>query len=558
MDGMVRAWMALGFLLVAGSLTAQEVLPPLSPRPHSPTALPASEDDALETLPPLVYPKKEEKKTDAPPACDACGFDWKKVPPIHVFHRPGFFPVPPKGPGCYSLWDCVHGECSKDRPKFGYLPTALQPPPMFDIDWRYLEDPKTPPQDWLESLHRIHLGDAWLLNTGGEVRWRHTHETNSRLAGVTNDYDLTRTRVYGDLWYQDRFRVFVEYLDAHSFNHDLPPAVPDVNRSDFLNAFIEMKVWDDCNGKGYVRGGRQELLFGSQRLISPPDWLNARRTFNGVRGYYQSEKWDVDLFWAQPVIPHPSHIDSIDDEQHFAGAWVTYRPEKGQFRDFYYLMLDNDNTVRQLGLDRSPYTVHTVGTRWAGDKDHWLYDVEAMFQFGNRGDQSILAGSFTGGLGYHFECLPMNPTVWAYYDYASGDHSPNSGSYNTFNQLFPFAHYYMGWVDVVARQNVHDLNGHLYLYPTKWLTVNLQYHHFELVSRRDALYADGGAAIRRSANGSAGRHVGDEVDLIVNLHLSRRSDILLGYSHLWAGNFLERTGPGQDASLWYFMYNFRW
>jgi len=32
----------------------------------------------------------------------------------------------------------------------------------------------------------------------------------------------------------------------------------------------------------------------------------------------------------------------------------------------------------------------------------------------------------------------------------------------------------MGWADIVAQQNIQDINAHLYLYPAKWVTLNLQ------------------------------------------------------------------------------------
>jgi hypothetical protein len=492
----------------------------------------------------------------ATPAC-AASFNWAEVPPVHVFPRPGFFPVPPSGPGYYSLADHFHGEWRKDRQKYGHAPFVLQPPSFFDVDFRYLDDPKTPPRDLIEGLHRVHLGDDWLFSTGGEFRWRYANERNSRLGGVHNTYDLLRTRVYGDLWYQDRFRAFVELLDARSYNEELPPALTDVDHADFLNAFIDVKIWDAANGNVYLRGGRQELLLGSQRLLSPPDWLNTRRTFNGVRGYYVGKKWDVDVFWAQPVVPDPSNLDSVDNNQNFAGAWVTHRPDKGQFRDFYYLFLDNTNNTVQQGIERAPFNIHTLGTRWAGDKNRWLYDFEGMLQFGERGAGDIFAAAGTAGVGRQL-CAPLNPTVWLYYDFASGDQNPNAGDFHTFNQLFPFGHYYMGWLDLVARQNIHDVNAHLYLYPTKWITVNVQYHHFELASRKDALYNAGGNAIRRDPTGAAGRHVGDEIDLIVNFHLTRQSDLMVGYSHLWAGDFLEATGPGRDPELLFVMFNVRW
>ncbi len=533
----VVTWSAatLALLVLTGSLPAQEKLP-----------RPVPAEAAGKAAPPA----------GPGPIASSCGFDWAKVPPVHVFPRLGFFGILPTGPGYYSLLDYLRHECSPDRPKYGYLPFALQPFPFFDADFRYLE--KTAPQDCLEALHRVHIGDNFLLASGGEFRWRHMHEINSRLSGKPNDYELLRTRVFADVCYQDSIRAYVEFLDAHTFNENLAPNLVDVDRSDFLDAFLELKIWDGDMVNADVRGGRPELLYGSQRLVSPLDWGNTRRTFDGVRGYYTSEKWDVDLFWAQPVIPTPSRLDSVDNNQNFAGAWATYRPDKGQFRDFYYLFLDNTQKISLLGINRAPVNVHTLGTRWAGDKNHWLYDVEGMLQLGRQGQQDVLAGAVSTGLGYHFANAPMSPVVWAYYDYASGDHNVNHGRFTTFNQLYPFGHYYLGWLDLVGRQNIHDINAHLYLYPTKWLTVNMQYHHFELASSRDALYNAAGVAIRRDPTGTAGSNVGDELDLIINFHLSRHSDFLVGYSFMEAGNFLKQTGSRSNPELFYAMYNFRW
>jgi hypothetical protein len=82
------------------------------------------------------------------------------------------------------------------------------------------------------------------------------------------------------------------------------------------------------------------------------------------------------------------------------GTQVTYRPRAGTFIDLYYLFLDNTNRTRQLGLTRGPVTVHTVGTRWAGDVGGaWLYDVEAAGQCADRGAQTVRAGMATAGLG---------------------------------------------------------------------------------------------------------------------------------------------------------------
>jgi hypothetical protein len=110
-----------------------------------------------------------------------------------------------------------------------------------------------------------------------------------------------------------------------------------------------------------------------------------------------------------------------------------------------------------------------------------------------------MAGMATAGVGRHFKNVWATPTAWLYYDYASGDSDPTSGTSNTFNQQFPFGHYYMGWIDLVGRQNIHDLNAHLYFYPAPWVTMFVQYHRFWLDQPKDALYGVGGVPIRRDA-----------------------------------------------------------
>jgi Alginate export len=179
-----------------------------------------------------------------------------------------------------------------------------------------------------------------------------------------------------------------------------------------------------------------------------------------------------------------------------------------------------------------------------------------MYQFGERGPQRISAAAFTTGGGYHFARLPMNPQLWVYYDYATGDDL--GGTFTTFNQLFPFGHLYLGFLDLVGRQNIHDLNVHLGLYPVPWVFFWAQYHHFTLDVARDALFNPASVPLRRDPTGRAGSDVGDEIDLLTNFHLGPHSDVLLGYSKLFAGEFIRRTGSPRSPELFYVQYSFRW
>jgi hypothetical protein len=534
---------------------AQVVLPPPGPA-ASGTAVRPAPDEA---------PCAGCAKADGGPLSA-----WLENPKVPVIPPAGFFPVPPTGPGYYSLLDCLTNNWREKPPPTPYARSAICPFPFFDADFRYVDKPGYD-LDILEQLHRIHLGDYWLFATGGEFRYRLANEVNSRMSGTDNRYDLTRLRVFGDLWYKDVFRTYVEFISAQSFNQDLKPLIIDRNYADLLNAFVQIKLFEDSSDvPWYVRGGRQQLLFGSQRLISPLDWANTMRTFDGVRLFRHGEKVDFDVFWARPVIPNPSRFDSNDPNQNFFGAWMEYRPTKNRYLDLYWLFLDNENnydpvtkTPVPVGqLPWAPYTVHTLGYRYAGKLEsntNILFDSENMLQMGRSSTGgSLVAGASSTGIGYNFSKVPMNPTFWAYFDYASGSRDPALGPLNTFNQLYPFGHYYFGWLDYVGRQNIQDWNFCLYLYPTKWVTFNAQYHVFFLDSATDALYNAGGAVLFQDPTGKAGRSVGQELDLILNFHLSPRQDILAAWGHLTEGRFLRTVANGTNSESFWLMYTFRW
>jgi hypothetical protein len=499
----------------------------------------------------------------APAPCAACdsGPDWKKIPVVRPYPRIGNFPVPPAGPGYYSVLDALRGDSLNAPPKYPYPRIGLIQPSFFDLDnFSYLDDPNNTEHDVFDPLKRVHLGDNWLFTTGGDVRVRYENHQDARLRNVDNDFTLTRVRSYGDLWYRDDFRIYAEFIGAYATPQTLVPLPTDRNNADFLNLFVDVKLADLDGSPAYLRAGRQELLLGSQRLVSPLDWANTRRTFQGFRGFRQTEKWDVDLFWVQPVIPDVTRLDSVDNNQNFAGAWFTYRPKKGQNVDLYYLLRDNTNSAAALGIPQGGYTRHTFGSRYVGAVDQFLFDFEAAMQLGSQNARNVVAGMATGGIGWNFKDAPLTPTLWAYYDYASGG-NPVAGSAHTFNQNFAFGHYYLGWADQVGRQNIHDLNFHLYAYPAKWLTTWLQFHSFWLADPADALYNAAGTPTRWDRTGKSGSHVGEEVDVVLNFHMSKHMDLLTGYSYLWGGDFLKNTASATNAANAGFFFcqaSYRW
>jgi Alginate export len=531
-------------------------LPNLPIEPAQP-AQPARPEQSLPTEQLAPTPPQTAESASNP-----CEVEWKKVPPVrNPFPRLGWFQIPREGCGYYSLLDLVRDNPREKPPKYPYPPTSGCAGSFFDADYRYLDDPANSQHDWLDFLKRRHFGDEVMVTTGGEFRYRLMDEQASRLTNADNNYNLIRTRVYGDFYYRDRLRAYIEFIEAHAFHESLAPLPIDRNFADILNLFVDVKLFEQLGVPGYLRVGRQELLYGSERLISPLDWANTRRTFQGIKLFWPSEKWDLDMFWVKPVVISAAELDSWDPKQDFFGLWATYKPRKGTTRDFYVLNFANYRPVatgsnQQVG----GFDVTTFGTRWAGDHDgRILYDGEAMIQTGIRANTQMAAYAYATGLGYRFKDCWLNPTFWVYDEYASGDPNPGAGLSRTFNQLFPFGHYYFGLQDFVGRQNINDLNAQVSINPTRWISMLFQYHHFTLAERRDGLYNPAGVRIRQDPTGASGRYVGDEFDIVTNVHFSQHADVWFGVGYFATGPFLQNTGgPVRTPETFYLQYSYKW
>lgn len=493
--------------------------------------------------------------TDPPPDVFA------NVPPVFVFPRLGLYPVFPTGEGYYSAKDFILGEYRQKPPPFPWGRISLKPFPFYDADFRYLDDPQNTYHMWSDFLKRRRIGEDWLFTAGGEFRDRYMNEIDSRWTETINRYEQLRTIAYGSLWYGDDIGLFAQFIDAQSFGHDLDPVLIDIDRADLTDLFVDVKLMEWEDRPVYFRGGRQELSLGSQRIVSNLEWANTLRTFQGVRLFRNGEKWDLTGFWLQPIIPNPDKFDSPDWQQNFSGCWATYRPKAGRFWDLYALNLEDSRQVRRgRGGALGGTNVTTLGTRYVGDiENRLLYDAELMWQVGRYSNQNLMAAATSTGLGYNFKDAKATPQVWLYYDFASGDANPGEGNtFNTFNQLYPFGHYYLGYLDLVARQNIQDLNLQFVAFPNKWTYLIIQLHNFHLANARSPLFNAAGLPSRSDPTGQAGTYVGNELDILVNFHLSDHQDILIGYSKLFAGPFIERTGPNVSPELFYLQHQVRW
>jgi hypothetical protein len=419
-----------------------------------------------------------------------------------------------------------------------------------------------------EFLPLAYLPDPTRISYGGEVRFRQMDEANRLRPGAParGDYQLWRWRQYLDLKVADWLRVYVEGIDASMDNNPLPVTGIDINRWDVQNLFLDLRLWtfdDDDDRPVWFRVGRQELQYGSQRLLSAFDWANVRRNFEGLKLFTRGADWDFDLWFTRPVNTGTfgdgpvsvfgSHFDSPNMNHTFSGTWFTYKELKDHLFDLYWLW---DWNSQFLGPHFAGGNRHTIASRWIGNfpvldgafKGAWHGEVEGGYQFGNDFGKVVSAGFLTAGMGHTWDDAPWRPDLWVYYDWASGSNNLNGKTTSTFNQQYGLNHYYLGQIDNIARQNIIDINTRLTVQPRRQLAFQTWYHWFMLQNSHDVLYTVTGVPFGKPNTGST---VGDELDLVATYTFNPNFNVQVGYMWFWYGTFVENNFPREKAEQLY-------
>jgi hypothetical protein len=310
------------------------------------------------------------------------------------------------------------------------------------------------------------------------------------------------------------------------------------------------------------RIGRQELLLGNERLISPNAWGNTRQRADGVSFVWSSDAWDIVGFYVKPVPVDRSEgldrkMDRYNEDIHFFGLYNTYKGWDNHGLDLYYLVwLNHRPAPNSAGISDS-LTLHTLGGRWWGENGPWDYEAEGAIQLGHHSGDEVFAWMIALEGGYTFLDWPMTPRLAVGFDWATGDRSPRDDRDNTFNPLLPFSHKYFGYLDQVARQNVIDPHIELSFKPCEPVNMVIAYHQFFLDQNDDALYNAGGAIVRRDPFGNSGSAVGGELDVVASWQINKHQALEFGWAHLWPGGFIDQTGDNDEADLIYLQYVFK-
>ena len=457
---------------------------------------------------------------------------------------------------------------------------------------------ETEPPRYVKQLNKTWLKDYdtfadvdW-LDIGLEYRARHEHRDNDfrRAQENIDDPIALRTRAYLGLKnILDPFRFAVEVQDSRRNHSDYTRSndTRDVNKADFLQAYLELYYKDSIFGKDdlgnsrpfWVRGGRLAWEALDRRLIARNEWRNTTNTFQGIRANIGEKKndWQLEAFAVQPVQRFTNQLDEVDQAQHFYGIVGDWRgwSEYITLQPYYFYLKQDGRKVEYDGngnaySDRSVYSglrqaqaqvdreIQTGGLRAYGvlPGTQWDYDVSYSKQWGNVQrfvGASVPAGryitvdhdayAYNAEVGYTFKEHSWKPRFSGSYGVASGDHittGTDTSDSQGFDRLFGFGRPWSS-NDYIQMSNIRAAKLRAEFEPKVPFLNNVKVDTGFSWYRLDDATDRWSAAGLSDVTGAAGRDLGKEFDLRVRFPINNHASLNLGYAHFWGGDFVETT-----------------
>src|SRR4051794_9385646 len=221
-----------------------------------------------------------------------------------------------------------------------------------DEDWSFLRN-RSLRRDFWDPVKYIPLRNSrdWYMTIGGEARlvWEQIGNDNWGQQPYMNGYLNQRYMLSFDLHYGSHVRTFFELKSGlNSFRFGGPRPI-DEKKFDFQAAFLELSTGE---GRDWIRlrAGRQEMEYGSGRLIDVREGPNVRLSFDGFKVTGKVKSWRIDGFAMRPDVDKPGFFDNAPNHQ--VGFWGIYatRPLSNKVSlETYYLGLDRKRASFQRG-----------------------------------------------------------------------------------------------------------------------------------------------------------------------------------------------------------------
>ena len=381
-----------------------------------------------------------------------------------------------------------------------------------NFSWLANRPPASP--DFWDPIKYIPIGDgqygASYLSLGGELRERFESYFNPNFglkAPPKDAYLLQRLLLNLDAHITNYVRVFVQLGELDRLGDRGVSSTTDIDHLDIMQGFVDVNLPSPLPDAPVVRVGREELLFGFQRLIAVRDGPNVRRDFDGFRFSDHWENASIDLIGVRPVNPTEGVFDDHTNmKQLLWGAYLTVPVGPVMKADIYELNYENA-TAKFRGLN-GVETRQTVGIRLFGRTDGFDWNSEAALQMGRFRNKDIRADMLAAITGYTFEDVMWQPRIGLEMNYASGDNSHGS-AIGTFNAMYPRLPYFAE-TSMLVPANIYDVRPVFDVKPVPNVTATFGWDTLWRASSSDGLYGSG-LVEYANTNNVSGARVGTEL-----------------------------------------------
>jgi hypothetical protein len=429
----------------------------------------------------------------------------------------------------------------------------------YDEDYSYLAAPARRSDFW-DPLKYVPFSDheGWYTSFGIQFRERFEYYNNANFGAIPggNGYLLQRYLLHGDFHFGPNIRFFGQFMSGFE-NGRIGGPRPEIDEDIFdgHQAFLDIvqHLGDDEDKTLTWRIGRQEMSYGSERLVSVREGVNLRRSFDAARVLFRGAGWSVDGFWSKPVLNRRDVFDDIPDPK--ISLWGVYAIHpfellpKGH-ADLYYLGYENKEGIFEQGAG---YELrNSLGTRLWGQPMPWEYNVEALWQFGRFRQGAIEAWAVASAFRYNFEDSPLHPRLGLIADVASGDQNPRSGNLQTYNPMFPTGAY-LNLANPIGPANFIQVHPTADVRLFDKATLKADWAFVWRQSLEDGVYGPFVGVPIRTGLLSRKRFIGSAPAVTLTWNATRHLTLLASYVHFFAGPFLKETPPGKDmdyATLW--------
>jgi hypothetical protein len=431
-------------------------------------------------------------------------------------------------------------------------PAGAQDANVEQVNWRYDEDWSKAGNDssdpWWRPAKHIPLSEGVYLSAGLEARVRYEGFGDNLWGDAPapdDSYMWLRLMPHIDA-HAGPVRGFVQFIAGYAVGVQPAEGPVDETGVDLLQGFADLRLGRDDAGVT-LRGGRELIALGSERLVGLRYGPNIPQAFDGFRAIMSAGELRVDALAVRPTrVGRENFDDATSDTERLSGVYAVIPigwADRGGL-DAYWLSFRAREASFEAGRGRE--TRRTIGARVHGARGAWAWNWEFMLQRGRFAGGPIRAWSIASETVRSWPGLRFAPTFTLRANIVSGDKDSRDGRLQTFNPMFPKGKYF-GELSPIGPYNLINLHPSIEL-QIGGFAVGAAVAAYWRETRGDGVYDLAGALVRGSGASNA-HFVGTQAEVSISREIGPDLSWSMSIARFDAGEFLKRTGPSADIDF---------